>query len=45
VISELKSTCCLLQEKLSKRTIDEELTAHPELQEEVDKEISKGSYY
>lgn len=35
----------LAQEKLSNRTIDDELVADPALREEVDQEISKGSYY
>ena len=33
------------QEKLSKRTVDEELASDPALLKEVDEEISKGSYY
>lgn len=34
-----------VQEKLNTRTIDEELTADPELLKQVDEDISKGSYY
>ncbi len=36
---------CREQEKLSKRTVDDELTSDPALMKEVDEEISKGSYY
>ncbi|BDA50766.1 probable ATP synthase subunit d, mitochondrial [Coccomyxa sp. Obi] len=32
-------------EKLSKRTVDDELASDPALLKEVDEEISKGSYY
>ena len=34
-----------VQEKLNTRTIDDELTADPELLKQVDEDIAKGSYY
>ena len=34
-----------VQEKLNTRTIDDELTADPELLKQVDEDIVKGSYY
>ena len=34
-----------MQEKLNTRTIDDELTADPELLKQVDEDIAKGSYY
>lgn len=41
----LEHAWCDLQEKLNTKTVNEELTANPELLKQVDEDIAKGSYY